>query len=106
MAEQNVSTNLQVIKFKQDFSREYVRLNRFAPYAGTGMDSVIHIREDRGPTVRFPLLTKAEGAGVSGNAALRGNGESIGNHSWDATPTYYRHAVELTRKIRRSRTLT
>jgi hypothetical protein len=37
-------------------------------------------------------------AGVSGSDILRGNGESIGNYSWDTNPTYYRHAVEFNKE--------
>ena len=35
MADQQVSTNLQVIQFRKDFFREYIRSNRLSPYVGT-----------------------------------------------------------------------
>jgi len=95
MANQTVTSDLQVIKFRNDFFREYVRMNRLSPYTGTGVDNPIVIKEDRGPTIRHPLLTRLKGSGVSGSDTLRGNGESIGNYSWDTAPTYYRHAVEF-----------
>lgn len=95
MANQQVTSSLEVIKFRQDFFREYVRNNRLAAYTGTAVTNPIVIKEDRGPTIRHPLLTRLQGSGVSGSDTLRGNGESIGNYSWDTQPTYHRHAVEF-----------
>lgn len=98
MANTNVTTNLQVIKFRNDFFREYIRTNRLSSYAGTGVNNPIVVKQDRGPTIRHPLVTRLTGSGVSGTDQLRGNGEAIGNYSWDTTPTYYRHAVEFTKE--------
>ena len=83
MANTTVTTNLQVIKFRRDFFREYIRNNRLSAYAGTSVANPICIKEDRGPTIRHPLLTRLTGNGVSGASTLRGNGEAIGNYSWD-----------------------
>ena len=98
MATDKVPSSLQVIKFRNDFFREYVRTNRLAPYTGTGVDNPIVIKMDRGPTIRHPLITRLRGSGVQGSDTLRGNGESIGKYSWDTNPTYYRHAVEFTKE--------
>ena len=98
MAEQSISTNLQTIQFRKDFFREYVRKNRFGPYMGRGVDNAICQKLGRGPTLRHPLVTRLTGNGVSGSSMLRGNGESIGNYSWDTNPTYYRHAVEFNKE--------
>jgi len=98
MANTTVTSNLQVIKFRNDFFREYIRLNRLSPYTGTDVTNPVVIKEDRGPTIRHPLISRLKGAGVSGSDTLRGNGESIGNYDWDTAPTYYRHAVEFTKE--------
>lgn len=98
MANTTVTSNLQVIKFRSDFFREYIRTNRLSPYSGTGVNNPIVIKEDRGPTIRHPLVTRLTGSGVSGSDTLRGNGEAIGNYSWDTAPTYYRNAVEFTKE--------
>lgn len=95
MANTVPASSLQVIRFRRDFFREYVRMNRFSPYTGTGVSNPIVIKEDRGPTVRHPLITRLAGSGVSGSDQLRGNGENLGTYSWDTNPTYYRHAVEF-----------
>lgn len=95
MANDTVGTSLQVIKFRKDFFREYVRTNRLSPYTGTGVDNPIVVKEDRGPTIRHPLITRLKGSGVTGSNTLRGNGEAIGKYSWDTAPTYYRHAIEF-----------
>ena len=98
MAEQTISTSLQTIDFRKDFFREYVRTNRFAPFQGRGVANCIVQKLGRGPTLRHPLVTRLTGGGVSGNSMLRGNGESIGNYSWDTNPTYYRNAVEFNKE--------
>ena len=98
MAEVSVTSSLQTIEFRKDFMREYVRANRLSAYSGRGVGNVICQKMGRGPTLRHPLVTRLEGNGVSGSAMLRGNGESIGNYSWDTNPTYYRHAVEFNKE--------
>ncbi len=98
MAEQTITTSLQTIQFRKDFFREYVRTNRFSPYSGKGVDNAIVQKMGSSPTLRHPLVTRLTSPGVSGNAILRGNGESIGNYSWDTNPTYYRHAVEFNKE--------
>ena len=98
MAEQTISTSLQTIEFRKDFMREYVRANRLSAFSGKGTSNVICQKLGSGPTLRHPLVTRLQGNGVSGTAMLRGNGESIGNYSWDTNPTYYRHAVEFNKE--------
>lgn len=98
MAEQNISTDLQTIRFRTDFAKEYVRKNRFSPYSGKSVNNIICQKLDSFHTIRHPLVTRLKGNGVSGNSMLRGNGESIGNFSWDTVPTYYRHAVEFNKE--------
>ena len=95
MAVTTVHTDGRVIDFRNDFFLEYMRRNRFFGYTGAGVDNPIVIKRGRGPTIRHPLLTQLDGAGVSGSSTLRGNGENIGNYFWDTSPTYYRHAVEF-----------
>lgn len=98
MAEQSITSSLQTIEFRKDFMREYVRANRLSAFSGRGVSNVICQKLGSGPTLRHPLVTRLQGAGVSGNSMLRGNGESIGNYSWDTNPTYYRHAVEFNKE--------
>jgi hypothetical protein len=98
MAEQSVPTALQTIAFRKDFAREYVRKNRFSGYSGKGPSNVICQKLDSSHTIRHPLVTRLQGAGVSGSSMLRGSGESIGLYNWDTVPTYYRHAVEFNKE--------
>ena len=98
MAEQTITSSLQTIEFRKDFMREYVRKNRLSAYSGRGVNNIICQKLGSGHTLRHPLVTRLKSAGVSGSSMLRGNGESIGNYSWDTTPTYYRHAVEFNKE--------
>lgn len=96
MANTTTSSGNVATRFDADFFREYVRNQRFAMFTGTEMTNPIVIKEERGgKKISIPLLTKLTGAGVSGSATLRGNGEAIGNYSCLLTPTYKRHAVEF-----------
>lgn len=97
MANTTTATELVVTKFLSEFFKEYIRGNRFSRYTGTGMNSVITIKEGR-QKIEIPLVTRLKGSGVSGSNTLRGNGESIGNYGLTLTPTYYRHAVEFDRE--------
>lgn len=98
MADTTVTSNLQLIQFRNDFFREYIRDNRLSQYAGQGVSSPIVAKMGREPTIRHPLVTRLTGDGVSGSTQLRGSGEAIGNYSWDTNPTYYRHAVEFNKE--------
>lgn len=95
MANTTISTNNRLIDFRAKFFKEYVRTNRFSPYAGRGVNDVICVKSGKEPTIRHPLVSRLEGSGVSGSSSLRGNGEQLGNYSFDTNPTYYRHAVEF-----------
>lgn len=97
MANTTTSSELQVTKFLSDFFQEYIRNNRFSRYTGTSSNNVIVIKEGR-QKIEIPLVTRLKGNGVSGTSALRGNGEAIGNHGYELSPTYYRHATEFTRE--------
>ena len=99
MADQQVTSSLQTIQFRKDFFREYQRTNRFSPYSGRGVNNcIVQKMGGDNPTIRHPLVTRLKGSGVSGSDILRGNGESIGNYSWDTNPTFYRHAVEFNKE--------
>lgn len=99
MAETTVNTENVVTKYRADFFREFVRGNRFKSFTSTKMTSPIVIKEDR-QQVSIPLITSLTGAGVTGNTTLDGNEESISDYAHVITPTYYRHAVRLTKEER------
>lgn len=94
MANTSVTSENQVIKFRSDFYKEFVRENMFSPYTGTSNANVINIKMDK-QIVRIPLVTRLKGNGVTGSNTLRGNGENVGNYNMTLTPTYYRNAVEF-----------
>lgn len=97
MANTQTHSSLVVTKWLSDFYEEYVRKSRFAPYTGTTANNIIVIKEGR-QKINIPLVTRLKGAGVTGSATLRGNGEAISNYSFELAPTYYRHSVEFDRE--------
>ena len=94
MANTTVSSDNRVKKYLADFFQEYVRKSRYAPYTGTSNNNVIYIKEGK-QQISIPLITSLKGAGVTGSATLRGNGEQINQYAMTLTPTYARHAVEF-----------
>jgi hypothetical protein len=56
--------------WSERFFTEYVRKNQFSRYMGTGMSSMIQVREDLtrkpGDTVVFASVRRLVGAGVTG----------------------------------------
>lgn len=98
MADTTVTSSLQIIQFRNDFFREYIRDNRLSSYSGRGVNNPFVVKMGREPTIRHPLVTRLLGAGVSGSTQLRGTGEAVGNYSMDTNPTYYRHAVEFNKE--------
>ena len=96
MANTTVSSGNVVTNYDSQLFREYVRGSGFKPFISTSLTSPVVIKEQRnGQKISIPFVTKLSGNGVSGSSTLRGNGEQIGNYSWELTPTYYRHAVEF-----------
>jgi N4-gp56 family major capsid protein len=83
-----------------DFFTQYVRENRFKRYMGTDENSVIQIKEEltkkAGDKINIPLITKLSGAGVTGNTALEGAEEALGNYNHQITVATLRNGVAVT----------
>jgi N4-gp56 family major capsid protein len=83
--------------WSEKFFTEYVRANQFARYMGTGMNSLIQVREDLtrkpGDTVVFATVRRLVGAGVTGNQILEGNEELLNLRSLEVPVGVIRHAV-------------
>lgn len=97
MPNTTISADLQVKEFLGEFFMEYVRNSRFSRYTGTTNNNIITIKEGK-QIINIPLVTRLKGSGVSGSSTLRGNGENVGNYAMNLTPTYHRHAVEMTKE--------
>src|SRR3990167_11020593 len=80
-----------------EFFRDYVRASRFKRYMGTDEASIIQLKEDltkkRGDRVTFALVNELTGAGVTGNATLKGNEERLNSRSHGVRVDVLRHAV-------------
>ena len=82
-----------------NFFRDYVRSSRFKRYMGTSEASIIQLKDDltkkRGDTVTFALVNELTGAGVTGNATLKGNEERLNSRSDTLVVDVLRHAVAV-----------
>jgi len=100
MALTTVQTANKVQQWDAKFFSEYVRQNRFKRYMGTGTDKIIVVKKDltkkKGDAITIPLVTRLNGAGVTGNGLLEGNEEAIDNYGHKITVTTRRNAVAIT----------
>ena len=105
MADTTVASNLSVEQWDDDFFVEYVRTNRFSKYMGTGENAIFQIVEDLGTkpglAITVPFLSRLTGAGVSGNAVLEGNEETLGNYGHKVNIDTHRHGVVVTKHEQR-----
>lgn len=93
------SANVEEL-WDSNFFVEYVRANRFKRYMGNDSNSVIQVLKDltkkAGDGITVPLITKLEGAGVTGNGLLEGNEEALGNYGHKIEVATRRNAVAVT----------
>lgn len=100
MADMNITAaraGLVPKSWSDRFFTEYVRRNQFSRYMGTGMSSLIQVREDLtrkpGDTVVFGSVRRLVGAGVTGNQILEGNEELLNARSMGLQVGVIRHGV-------------
>ena len=104
MATTTTPSDLQEIKYRRQYWREYVRDTGFKPYMGSGSEgamSVIHTcyeMSSGGKSLTIPLVGRLAGSGVEGNTRLSGAEESLGKHTHSIAIQYSRHAVELSKQ--------
>lgn len=100
MAVTTAATASQVQKWDAQFFAEYVRNSGFMPYMKRGTNSVICTKYELtsgGKTINIPLVTRLTGAGVTGNSALEGNEEALGNYNQAISIDWKRNAVLITK---------
>lgn len=98
MADTVLSTDLRVQKWLRNYFVEYVRDSGFKPYMGTGTNSIIQVKrelQDAGKTINIPLITRLQGAGITGVNTLAGNEEALGNFNHQIAIDFLRNAVVI-----------
>lgn len=99
MANTTVATASKAEVWRKNYFAEYVRDSRFKRYMGMSPNSPIQMIKDltkkAGDTVNIPLLTRLQGAGVTGDSTLEGNEEALGNYNHAIEVDQLRNAVSL-----------
>jgi hypothetical protein len=104
MATTTTPTDLQEVKYRRQYWREYVRESGFKAYMGggnEGITSVIHTAFElvsSGKSLTIPLVSRLKNGGVRGNTRLTGMEEKLGKHSHSITVQYARHAIEFSKQ--------
>lgn len=97
MADTVVSSALEVQQWADDHFVEYCRANPFKQLMGTGINSVIQIKEDlkkeKGDKITFALVRRLTGDGQEDDNTLEGNEEKLGNEGHAVTVHQLRHGV-------------
>ena len=97
MADTSAASGLTVQQWDDKYFTEYVRSNRFAKYMGTGVNSLIQVKEDltkkKGDSITFALVNRLTGAGVTGSSTLEGNEEDMASRSHKLSVDKLRNAV-------------
>lgn len=89
------STNNKLVQYTGEINREWVRENLFSPYMGTGLTSIIRLRNEPkkgGEQMNIPIVTRLTGAG-KGTGTLTGAEEAIDNYGMRAWVDWARNAV-------------
>lgn len=99
MAEVVLANALQVQKWSDTLTREYIRANALFPYMGTENTSIIRMmnefKDKGGDTINFPMLTRIKGRGVRGSEILKGNETDLGLYNTAVTVDWRRNAVKV-----------
>lgn len=93
--------DLQEVRYRREYWREYVRESGFLPYMGNNPMAAIHTCYEMtsgGKSLTIPLVGRLLSAGVEGNTRLSGAEESLGKHTHSITVQFSRHAVELSKQ--------
>jgi N4-gp56 family major capsid protein len=97
MAETALPTNSRVIRWERDFTKEYIRTNRFSKFMGGDDSAPIQVNEDLtknvGETIDFELVNRLVSAGITGTSTLEGNEEQMALRNFRVTVDRTRHAV-------------
>ena len=96
MALTTPQSNIELVKYGRDlFARGYLRENRFTPYQGVGINSIIRLVKDLsadGKQINVPLLDVLNGTGKS-TGTLVGAEEALDTYGCPMWADWLRHAV-------------
>jgi len=101
MATTVTPADLQEIRYRREYWREYVRESGFAPYMGANPMATIHTCYEMtsgGKSLTIPLVSRLANPGVEGNTRLSGAEEQLGKHTHSVTVQFTRHAIELSKQ--------
>lgn len=90
--------------YRETLPMSYWQANGFM---GTGPDSVVQVRtdleKDKGDKITFGLVMRLQGAGVTGDNALKGQEEALVTYDDSVSLEQYRHGVSVRGRLTRQR---
>ena len=91
------SSNETVLAYSEQVFRDVKKESFFERFTGPTKNSIVHEQRDlekgKGDKVRFPLVMRLSGSGVSGTEKMESNEESLTTYTFDLDIDLYRHAV-------------
>lgn len=97
MANTEIATDLELIKWRNEYWMEYVRESGFKPYMSADVNAIIQTNReliDGGKDIILPLVGALKGRGT-GAGQLTGNEEKIENYAFRSRPYWRRNAVAV-----------
>lgn len=98
MATTQTPADMEEVKYRRNYWREYVRMSGFKAFMGNDPMSIIHTAFETtkgGKSIKYPLISRLSNNGTDGNARLSGSEEALGKHLHQVTVRFRRNAVEL-----------
>ncbi len=97
MANTEIVSDLELIKWRNDYWMEYVRESGFKPYMAASVNSIIQTNRDLidgGKDIIVPLVAALRGRGT-GAGQLTGNEEKFDNYAFRSRPYWRRNGVAV-----------
>jgi N4-gp56 family major capsid protein len=99
MADTTHATGLRVQQWDDEFYTEYFHDGRFKELRGSGVNSIIQVKEDltkkAGDSVTYALVNRLTNAATTGTATLEGNEEDMSSRSFRVYVDKRRNAVRV-----------
>lgn len=109
MAETIFTTSNALTKkaWDEKLHRETLPEAYWSKFMSTGADQPVHVKtdleKDQGDNIKFGLITRLQGAGVTGDNQLEGQEEALVTYDDSVSLEQYRHGVVIRGKLTRKR---
>jgi N4-gp56 family major capsid protein len=99
MADTKAAAGLTPQQWDDQYFTEYLTSNRFAGEMGTGINTIIQVKENltkkKGDRITFALVNRLKNDAITGTATMEGNEEDMDSRDFEVTIQKRRNAVRV-----------